>query len=247
MDREAELEAVIDEFGADDAWQLAPTLAAGGVAVGELRSVLSSLPPSDAAAVVRALCAQLEAATLVSQIETGATRLSAIVGALKSYSYLDRAETQDVDIRQGLDDTLLILNHKLGEITVRREYPEEPVSTRVYAAELNQVWTNLIDNAADALVAAGTPDPTITVRALSGDAEVIVEVEDNGPGIPAEIVGRVFDAFFTTKPPGSGTGLGLDVSYGIVVHRHRGEISVDSIPGRTTFRVAIPSAAPSAS
>ncbi|MDJ0923625.1 MAG: ATP-binding protein [Acidimicrobiia bacterium] len=240
MDLEADLEAVLDDLGVGDAWQLGPPLAAAGVDGQELRGALSAFPAEAADLVVRALCAKVEADTLVAQIETGATRLSAIVGALKSYSYLDRAETQDVDIRQGLDDTLLILNHKLSEIEVRREYPDQPAAIRAYAAELNQVWTNLIDNAADALVSAGTRDPTITVRVAARDETAVVEIEDNGPGIPDEIVGRVFDAFFTTKPPGSGTGLGLDVSYGIVVHRHRGDITVDSVPGRTTFRVELP-------
>ncbi len=239
-DREMELEAAIADFGLEDAWRLVPSLAAVGVQRDDLEAALGGRSQQEAALVVRAFGATADAAALVSQIETGATRLAAIVGALKSYSYLDRAEMQEVDLRQGLDDTLLILNHKLSEIGIRREYPDEPLVLQAYAAELNQVWTNLIDNAADALTTAASVDPLLTVRITSVEAGAAVEVEDNGPGIPEEIVDRIFDAFFTTKEPGEGTGLGLEVSYGIVVHRHGGEISVDSVPGRTTFRVVLP-------
>ncbi|MDJ0497759.1 MAG: cyclic nucleotide-binding domain-containing protein [Acidimicrobiia bacterium] len=239
-DREMELEAAIADFGLEDAWRLVPALAAVGVQRDDLEAALGGRSPLEAVLVVRAFGATADAAALVSQIETGATRLAAIVGALKSYSYLDQAEMQEVDLRQGLDDTLLILNHKLSGIGIRREYPDEPLVLQAYAAELNQVWTNLIDNAADALTTAATADPLLTVRIASVEAGAAIEVEDNGPGIPEEIVDRIFDAFFTTKEPGKGTGLGLEVSYGIVVHRHGGEISVDSVPGRTTFRVVLP-------
>ncbi len=162
------------------------------------------------------------------------------MAALKSYSYLDRDAVLEIDVRGGLDDTLLILKQKLDGIDVTRDYPDDPVTIRAHAGELNQVWTNLIDNAADALAEAGTTAPSIVVRAREEDGGAVVEVEDNGPGIPADIRDRVFDAFFTTKPPGSGTGLGLDISYGIVVHRHGGEITVESEPGRTVFRVTLP-------
>jgi signal transduction histidine kinase len=239
-DREAELEHAIAELGIADAWQLAPPMAAAGMRPDELRSAVSGLTAAEAASVVRAFCTTAETAALVTQIETGATRLSAIVAALKSYSHLDVAEMQDVDIRQGIDDTLLILNHKLADIEVRREYPDQPLVIRAYAAELNQVWTNLIDNAADALNGAEITERRITIRVVPAQDGAVVDVEDNGPGIPDDVVGRIFDAFFTTKPPGKGTGLGLDVSYGIVVHRHGGDIGVDSSPGRTTFRVTLP-------
>ena len=239
-DRELELEAAIADFGLDDAWRLVPAMVAVGVERGDVEAALAGRSPQEAALVVRAFGAAADTVSLVSQIETGATRLAAIVGALKSYSYLDRAEMQEVDLRQGLDDTLLILNHKLSGIEVRREYPDEPLLLQAYAAELNQVWTNLIDNAADAVAAASTANPVITVRVAPLDGGAAVEVEDNGPGIPDDVIGRIFDAFFTTKEPGKGTGLGLEVSYGIVAHRHGGEISVDSIPGRTTFRVVLP-------
>lgn len=189
---------------------------------------------------IRAFCAIAETTSLVREIEEGAERLSAIVGALKGYSYLDRAEVQTADVRQGLDDTLLILKHKLAGIEVQREYPDEPIVIQAYAGELNQAWTNLIDNAADALQESDVAEPRIIVRILPSVKGVTVEIEDNGPGIPPDVIDRIFDAFFTTKAPGSGTGLGLDITYGTVVHRHGGDISVESEPGSTVFRVTLP-------
>ena len=240
-DREEGIDQALDDFGVPDPWRFAPTMVDAGIRVEDLQSVLDGLGAENATLVVRAFCNSAETSSLVSEVAEGAERLSAIVGALKSYAHLDRATVQEVDIRRGLDDTLLILKHKLGDIDVRRDYPEHPLLINAYVGELNQVWTNLIDNAADALAAAGIADPTVVVRvrATVGDGAV-VEIEDNGPGIPEDVVGRVFDAFFTTKPPGSGMGLGLDISYGIVVHRHGGDISVESAPGRTVFAVELP-------
>ncbi len=239
-DREAALDTVLTELGVGEAWRLAPVLVAAGIEPDPLRSATADLTDGDAGAVVEALGAAAEVAALVREVDEGAARLSAIVAALKSYSYLDRDAVLEIDVRGGLDDTLLILKQKLDGIDVTRDYPDDPVTIQAHAGELNQVWTNLIDNAADALAEAGTPAPSIVVRVREEDGGAVVEVEDNGPGIPAEIRDRVFDAFFTTKPPGSGTGLGLDISYGIVVHRHRGEITVESEPGRTVFRVTLP-------
>jgi predicted CoA-binding protein len=145
---------------------------------------------------------------------------------------------QPVDIAAGLDNTLLILRHKLKNITVRKDYAADLPRINGYGSELNQVWTNLIDNAADAL--AETPNPTILLSATRQGDWITVAVEDNGPGIPPEIQPRIFDAFFTTKPPGKGTGLGLDISYNIVVNKHRGDIKVFSRPGRTCFQISLP-------
>ncbi len=239
-DREAEFETLLAEIGIADPWSHAAQLADASVAPNDLAAALAGFAVEDAARAVSAVCSMAETTSLVREIEEGAERLSAIVGALKSYSYLDQAEVQDVDVTAGLDNTLLILKHKLGSIEVRRDYQGEPHPIQAYAAELNQVWTNLIDNAADALLGAAVPAPVIVLRVVPSDKQVTVEVEDNGPGIPQDVVGRVFDAFFTTKPPGSGTGLGLDITYGIVVHRHGGGISVESEPGRTLFRVTLP-------
>lgn len=239
-DQEAAIEAMISGLGIEDPWRYAPCLVAAQVSQDDLELALAGLARHDAALAVSAFCASAETALLVNEIEEGAERLTAIVGALKSYSYLDQAEVQEVDVRKGLEDTLLILKHKLGDIEVQRDYQGEPRPIQAYASELNQVWTNLIDNAADALRDAVVQDPVIVLRVIPADDSVIVEVEDNGPGIPDDTIDRVFDAFFTTKPPGSGTGLGLDITYGTVVHRHGGEITVESKPGRTVFRVTLP-------
>jgi signal transduction histidine kinase len=174
---------------------------------------------------------------LLAEIGQGATRISEIVKALSSYSYLDQAPVQAVDIHRGLDNTLLIVQHKLKQgISVRREYMPNLPKIEAYGSELNQVWTNIIDNAADAMGGHGT----IIIRTWLEGEWVIVEIEDNGPGIPAEIQSKLFDPFFTTKAPGHGTGLGLDISYKIIVHKHRGDIKVFSEPGQTRFQVWLP-------
>ena len=174
---------------------------------------------------------------LLTEIGQGAGRIAGIVKALKSYTYLDQAPVQAVDVNEGLDDTLLILRSKLKTgISVRREYSQDLPRIQAYGSELNQVWTNLIDNAVDAMGGQGE----ITLRTRKEGESVVVEVEDDGPGIPEDIQARIFDAFFTTKPPGKGTGLGLDISYRIVVDKHRGDMKVISQPGRTIFQVRLP-------
>ena len=174
---------------------------------------------------------------LLAEIGAGVGRISQIVKALKTYSYLDQAPVQAVDVREGLEDTLLILRGKLNEgISVRREYAPDLPRIQGHGSELNQVWTNLIDNAADAVDGKGE----IVLRTRREGDFVIVDVQDNGPGIPAEIKDRIFDPFFTTKPVGQGTGLGLDISYNIVVNKHRGDIKVNSEPGKTVFEVWLP-------
>jgi signal transduction histidine kinase len=174
---------------------------------------------------------------LLSEIGQGARRISAIIKALKSYSYLDQAPIQAVDLKAGIEDTLLILGSKLrGEITVKREYARDLPAVQGYGSELNQVWTNLLDNAIDALNGKGE----IRIQTRRDGDWAVVTIEDNGPGIPKEIQSRVFDAFFTTKPPGKGTGLGLNISYNIVVYKHRGDINLFSEPGKTRFEVWLP-------
>jgi signal transduction histidine kinase len=185
--------------------------------------------------------ASREVSSLLEEVAGGAARLSAIVQALKSYSYLDRAPEQNVDVRRGLDDTLLLLKAKLGGVEVVREYDPELPTIEALGAELNQVWTNLIDNAAAAVSERAGADARIVIRAAPGDNSVVVEIEDNGTGIKPEHRERIFDAFFTTKGPGAGTGLGLDISFRIVVHEHGGNLElVESQPGRTVFRVELP-------
>jgi signal transduction histidine kinase len=164
--------------------------------------------------------------------------VSTIALGLKSYAYLDRAPVQDVDVQRGIEDTIAILGHKLRQVTLERDFDEDLPKITALGTELNQVWTNLIDNAVDAVseVAGGV----VTVRTRPGEGTVVIEVEDNGPGIPDEIRPRIFDTFFTTKPPGSGSGLGLHIVRNIVVLEHNGDLTVESEPGRTLFRVELP-------
>jgi signal transduction histidine kinase len=163
-------------------------------------------------------------------------RMAALVNALKRHVQLDQAAVQLVDVAEGLDDTLMILKSKLSNVRVVREYGKDLPRIQAYASELNQVWTNLIDNAIHAMDRKGT----LTLRIFADGEGVGVEVEDNGPGIPEAIRDRIFEPFFTTKGPGGGMGLGLDMSWNIVVNRHGGSIGVESRPGRTVFRVTLP-------
>jgi len=182
-----------------------------------------------------------EAHNLLAEIGEGAGRISQIVGAMRSYAYLDQAPVQEVDITEGLANTLVLLGSKLKTgVVVHRNYAEHLPRIQAHGSELNQVWTNLIENAIDAVGAHGT----ITVRTSRRDGYVLAEVEDDGPGMPPEIAARVFDPFFTTKPPGKGTGLGLNISHNIVVQEHKGRITVHSTPGRTTFQVFLPITTP---
>jgi signal transduction histidine kinase len=175
--------------------------------------------------------------TLLYEIGQGSARVSEIVGALKSYSYLGQAPVQTVDLHEGLDNTLVILRGKLkAGVDVRRDYDPRIPKVPAHGSELNQVWTNLLVNAADAMGGKGE----ITVRTRRRNGWAVVEIEDSGPGIPEEIVPRIFDPFFTTKGPGQGTGLGLSTSHAIVTKQHKGEIRVESRPGLTRFTVKLP-------
>ncbi len=237
-DRESDIGDALERLGVDQPWEAAASLVAAGAAPASVDRAAELLGDS-AATVLAASASSVEIHGLLREVEEGAARLSAIVGALKSYSYLDQAPVQDVDVHRGIEDTLLILKGKLTDIAIVRDYDPGLPLIEAYGSELNQVWTNLIDNAADALADADEA-PQIILRTRPGDGTVVVEVEDNGPGIPPDVQKRIFDAFFTTKPPGSGTGLGLDIVYSIVVHRHGGDIEVESEPGRTVFRVSLP-------
>jgi len=180
----------------------------------------------------------LSAATLLSEVKESTRRISELVGAVRSYSQMDRASMQLVDVTEGLDSTLVMLGHKLRDgITVVREYGADVPRIDAYAGELNQVWTNLIDNAADAMQDTGG---TLQVATHVDGDQVVVEIGDTGPGMSPDVLARAFDAFYTTKDVGKGTGLGLDIAQRIVVERHGGTITVDSLPGHTVLRVAIP-------
>ncbi|MCO6450425.1 MAG: CoA-binding protein [Caldilineales bacterium] len=238
-DLEGDIEFWLEDRGFDSPWDLAPTLVSMGHNEASLDALEQDFSAEQMPIILNWLVATYDVHNLVAEISQGASRISEIVKALKSYSYLDQAPVQTVDIHEGLDNTLLILKSKLKEgITVRREYSDDVPKIQAYGSELNQVWTNIIDNAADALT--GRPDATIILRTKLDGSWVIVDIEDNGPGIPKEIQGRIFDAFFTTKPPGKGTGMGLDISYNIIVNKHGGDIRVYSQPGKTLFRVALP-------
>jgi signal transduction histidine kinase len=238
-DNEADLEDWLGARTSMAAWEIAPSLAELGYTTGDLDLIASDFGAAGEP-VVNAITATASVSGLIHEIEEGASRLSIIVRALKSYTYLDQAPVQDVDLARGIDDTLLIMKQKTEGIDIRRRYAEDLPRIEAYGSELNQVWTNLIDNAADAIRQSDRTDGVITIRAFPVDSGVAVEVEDNGPGIPDELQTRIFDSFFTTKPPGSGTGLGLDISRSIVMTRHGGVITVASEPGKTVFRVELP-------
>lgn len=174
---------------------------------------------------------------LLSEVQQATGRISQIVQAMKSYTYLDQAPLLEVDVHEGLENTLVIMQHKLKKgVTVKREYSPDLPRIEAYASELNQVWTNIIDNAVDAMDGRGE----IILRTYKKDDDVVVEIIDNGPGIPPEIQSRIYDPFFTTKPPGKGTGLGLHISHDIIANRHRGLLLVESKPGETKFKIVLP-------
>jgi signal transduction histidine kinase len=240
-DQEYELEEWLEDMGLEDAWELAPTMVNLNLSEDDLEQFSDQFQPAQLPAVIQWLNATYNVYSLFAELSQGAERITGIVKALKTYSYLDQAPVQLVDLHQGLDDTLLILTYKLKNgISVRREYAEELPKILGFGSELNQVWTNLIDNAIDALVEAQVPEPLITLCSRIEEDWVVVEVQDNGPGIPEDVQTRMFEPFFTTKPPGVGSGLGLDISYNIVVHKHRGDIKVISEPGVTIFQVWLP-------
>ncbi len=236
-DREYELETWLEDAGFSDAWELAPSLANMNYAPDELAVLAEQFSQEQLPAILNWMVASYNVYSLMEEIKQGAGRISEIVKSLKTYVYLDQAPVQEVDVHEGLDNTLVLMRGKLkGGIIVRREYGENLPRIEAYGSELNQVWTNLIDNAADAMGGQGT----LTIRTGVDGDEIFVTIEDDGPGIPPEIVSKVFDPFFTTKPVGKGTGLGLNISYNIITQKHRGAISVTSEPGSTRFTVRLP-------
>ncbi len=236
-DQEGEIESLLENWDIEAPWDYSSVLVALGYDSSELVTLADQFTVEQFREVVDWYCAIYATHMLVAEIGQGAERLSAIIKALKSYSYLDQGPIQQVDIHEGLDNTLTILRHKLQPpIEVRREYDRDLPPIQAHGSELNQVWTNMIDNAAYVLADGGV----ITIRTRRESEWAIVEIEDNGPGIPVDIQPRIFDSFFTTKPLGQGTGLGLDISYNIIVMQHRGDIKVFSEPGRTCFQVWLP-------
>lgn len=236
-DAEAAVEEWLDEHDIelDDAH--AAALAGLGLDPAALAAIDASVDEQALGAVIFWAASVFPVHALLNEIHQGASRLSEIVGALKSYSYLGQAPVLNVDLHEGLDNTLVILRSKLKHgITVNREYGSDVPRITAYGSELNQVWTNIIDNAADAMNGSGV----ITIRTRRDGPWAVVEIEDNGPGIPPENLAHVFDPFFTTKAPGKGTGLGLSTSFSIITEKHKGTIHVESRPGSTRFVVKLP-------
>lgn len=229
-----QLQVWLEANGVESAWQLAPAMVNFGWDNGSLEKLKSVNFFDLSIQWLGTGCLMME---LLSEVQQTTERISQIVRAVKAYAYLDQAPLLEVDLHEGLENTLVILQHKLKKgVNVKREYSPNMPRIEAYASELNQVWTNIMDNAIDAMKGQGE----MSLRTYAEDDHVVVEITDNGPGIPEEIRSRIFEPFFTTKPPGSGTGLGLHISHDIIVNRHHGQLLVESKPGETKFKVALP-------
>ncbi len=245
-DREDALNDWLEDYGIENAWELAEPLAAGEVSPDFLEGVMEPWR-NDKTEMremgVRWLSLSCDVMSMIKNGLDGAERISTLVQSMKSYSYMDRAAQQKINIHDGIEDTLRLFAFKLKHgIKVERKYKQDLPPIMAFGSELNQVWTNLIDNAIDAM-SEGTPSgnpPTIEVRTCEKNNRLLVEIEDNGPGIPPEVRNRILEPFFTTKPMGKGTGLGLDVVRRVIENRHGGSIMVTSEPGRTCFTIALP-------
>jgi signal transduction histidine kinase len=236
-DREDELSGTLAELGVPEPWTLSAPLAAAGIDSGFLHEVADTAGDISVP-VLRWITASLSARQLANELAQSTEQMSQLVKAIKTYAYMDRGEIVQVDLREGLETTLTILGHKLKHtsIEIKRDYDPSLGVVMVHGAEMNQVWTNLLDNAIDALGESGT----ITIRTRADGDCAEVDIADDGPGVPDQIRERVFDPFFTTKEVGRGTGLGLDTARRILVERHRGSLTLESRPGHTVFRARLP-------
>jgi signal transduction histidine kinase len=233
---EDQLDSLLRSHGQNDLWQLSAGLARRNIQPEVLETLFGALDPGTARAALVRVGALVEVLSLLDEIESSASRISDLVLAIKEYTYMDQSPVQNVDIVKSLESTLTILNHKLKHgVTVQREYQRMPLLVNSFGSELNQVWTNIIDNAIDAMGGKGE----LRVRTYRDDSCVVVEIGDNGPGISADVQTHIFEPFFTTKGVGEGTGLGLDTVQRIV-KKHRGNIQVTSKPGDTLFQVWLP-------
>jgi signal transduction histidine kinase len=231
-----EIEDLLRQHGIADGWQYAAPLVESGVMTAPLKTMLESVRGEIAAPVLRRVSAKVEVDDLLDELENGAGKISDLVRAIKEYSYMDQAPVQDVDLKKGLEDTLTIMGHKLKKgVTVKRDYHETPLMVNSYGSELNQVWTNIIDNAVDAMNGKGE----LRLKTFLDGECAVVEIGDSGPGIPPDVQSHIFEPFFTTKGVGDGTGLGLDTALRII-RKHRGSIIVNSRPGDTKFQVRLP-------
>jgi signal transduction histidine kinase len=239
-DREDELGGWLEEHGVTGAWDLAPPLVAAGVGTGWLERVAAAVPAEVLPHAVGLAAITCDAESLLDEVGEASARISALIGAARQYSQMDRAPLQQVDVHDGLESTLTMLKHKLETgIEVVRDYDRSLPELPAYAGELNQVWTNLVDNAVDAMEGMdGTG--RLTVRTAREGDHALVEIGDNGAGIPEAAAGHVLEPFYTTKPVGKGTGLGLDICWRIVVQRHHGDLRFTSTPGDTRFQVLLP-------
>jgi len=240
-DLEDQIDSLLRSHGQNDLWQLSAELAQRGIKPNVLESLFENLDAGTARAALVRIAASVEIASLLNEIESSTSRISDLVRAIKEYTFMDQSPVQNVDVVRSLETTLTILNHKLKRgVTVKRDYQPIPLLVDSFGSELNQVWTNLIDNAIDAMSGKGE----LRVRTYRDSGCVVVEIGDNGPGISPEIRSHIFEPFFTTKGVGEGTGLGLDTVQR-VVKKHRGNIQVNSKPGDTRFQVWLPLSDPS--
>jgi len=235
-DLEDQIDSLLRSHGQNDLWMLAAGLARRNIKPEAVESLFAILEAETARAALVRIAASVEIASLLHEIESSTSRISDLVGAIKEYTHMDQAPVQNVDIVKSLETTLTILNHKLKQgVAVQRDYQRDPLLVNSFGSELNQVWTNIIDNAIDAMRGKGE----LRIRTYRADNCAVVEISDNGPGIPSEVEPHIFEPFFTTKGVGEGTGLGLDTVQRIV-KKHRGAIQVTSKPGDTRFQVWLP-------
>ena len=238
-EHEEELGLWLKNRGVEGGWEMAYSFVAAGLEVSSLAPILESVTPDLRTDALRYVRAALDAASLAGEVEGSVRRISGIVETMEGYSYMDLAPVQEVDVNGSLDDTLAVLDYRLEGVEVVRDYAPDLPHITAYGGELNQVWTNLVDNAIDA-VSTSEGSGRIALRTTCERDRVLVEVSDDGPGIPQEYHARIFEPFFSTKDVREGAGLGLDVSYRVIVGRHGGDIHVVSKPGDTRFQVRLP-------
>jgi len=236
-DRESEIESWLKNQNISDAWDMASMMVCLDYSVDELSELSGHFPAQQFQCILSTMLTIYATHNLLDELGQGTGRITEIVKSLKSYSYMDKAPLQSVDVHEGINDTLVMLRSELkGGISVQKDFDEELPAIDAYGSELNQVWTNIIDNAVSVLEGQGK----ISIKTFREDLWLVVQIADSGPGIPKEIIGKVFDPFFTTKPPGEGTGLGLNISHNIIVQKHKGKISVQSGQAGTSFEVKLP-------
>jgi signal transduction histidine kinase len=234
-DREDAIGDYLDELEVENSWEIAPVLANAALRLKDVQNFVSNLPPHAVSDILNWACVGLTAATLLDEMTSGSERISELVGAVKSYTYMDRAPTQEVDINHSLQTTLKVMHYKLRGIEIIRQFADDLPLITGRGSELNQVFTNIIDNAADALEGNGQ----LTVTTRDEAPFIMIEITDNGPGIPPDVMPHIFEPFFTTKDVGKGTGMGLELSYRII-QEHGGTIETHSEPGQTRFIVRLP-------